>query len=587
MCGLAGIYHFDRERPVDPVILKKMIDQMGHRGPDGEGLVVREQCGLAHRRLAIQDPSPSGRQPMWSRNGDVWLVFNGEFFGFRSWRSELAKRGHVFRSSGDSEVVLSLYQEFGLDFLEHLDGMFALALWDERERMLVVARDRLGIKPLYFSMEDRLLIFASELKGLLAHPAVDPVMDPEALNRYFAYLTVPGEQSIVSRVSKLSPGHLLTARDGKVSIRRYWELEPPEREETAGLEEADRHLDERLEKAVQSHLVSDVPVGIFLSGGLDSSSVAYWAGRHGAEPLHSFSIAFPRDPSNDESGVARHIAQACGFRHHEIVVNDADVPAAVRAMAWHADEPFAIGSAVGVYLLAQAAKDYVKVALTGDGGDEIFGGYPWRHSQNGTAEEYRRRVLYVNPDWRKELYRGDFSRLVGETESDDLLRYYRLHPSADALWKKLYADIKTTLVDEMLTKADRMTMAHGIEGRIPLLDYRLVEWAMRLPAALKVRDGIGKRIVRASAERYYGPLVASRKKLGFNVPSAEWLRGPLKSIVLDLTSEERLGRDGLLNPAVARRYVDEHLAGMDRTSYVFALLAFGLWRESYPEVRLP
>ncbi|MBV8772681.1 MAG: asparagine synthase (glutamine-hydrolyzing), partial [Deltaproteobacteria bacterium] len=481
MCGIAGIYHFDRDSRPDAVLLERMTHLIAHRGPDDCGHLVRDNVALGHRRLSIIDLSASGHQPMSNEDGSVWIVYNGECYNYAELAAALRARGWRFRSCSDTEVVLRLYEEKGEAFLQDLEGMFAFALWDRRKKLLLVARDRIGIKPLYWTADRNRFSFASEMKALLADPDLLVDLDRGSLGSYFRLLSIPDPKSILSAVQKLRPGHYLRVTPGGVQDKAYWKLAIAI-DDAMPFEAATHGFEQRFRTSVRSHMVADVPVGAFLSGGVDSSSIVAEAARATHTPIETFSITFPGLAEFDESPYASQVASHCGAQHHEFNLTP-DLIDSVEKVAWHADEPFAISSAFALYHLAKLARSRVKVVLSGDGGDEVFAGYVWRHidfpelpfaavaAAGGFLTRFTR---WLPPRFREQLtrvrtkderYLNAFTACSGSEldlllqpelarsaedgwEENQVQRYLDEVPNAEQLARKLYADIKTTLVSE-------------------------------------------------------------------------------------------------------------------------------------------
>jgi asparagine synthase (glutamine-hydrolysing) len=619
MCGIAGILE-EPGRRVDPADLRTLAGALAHRGPDDEGFHTDGHLGLAHRRLSILDLTPAGHQPMCNEDGSVWVVYNGQLFDFAPLRDRLLGRGHVFRSRTDTEVLVHLYEEKGCDLVQDLDGMFAFALWDARRRRLLLARDRVGIKPLVYAETPRGLVFASELRALLALPWLPREVDELGIVRYLYQSSVPGEASVVRGIRKLPPAHRLIAEDGRTRIERYWALPDDPAADGGTLESAAAELETRLASSVRSHLVADVPVGAFLSGGLDSTAVTRAAARAVGPALQTFSVRFAEEDA-DEGPHAAEVAAALGTVHHELLLGPelgASLPEVIEA----GDEPFAVASALALHRLARFARERVKVVLTGDGADELLAGYPWRHEPEigrGSRPASFLRALGVTaarslrgsraggpglpaqlaaraarllrrPDERYaevvDLFTPEEMEALVEPAAAGLAREaWRTNPvrvryadgaGADEVNRRLRADFATTLVDEMLAKVDRMTMSAGLEARVPFLDRGLVEWAFRLPGRHKVR-GLGKRILRRALAPTF-PRAAGRPKHGFDVPLGPWLRGPLRGLLLDTLSPEAVRRRGLLRERAVARMVEAHLRGRgDHSRKLFALMVLEMW----------
>jgi len=601
-----------------------MGDALAHRGPDDQGLYCDGPLALAHRRLAILDPSSDGHQPMTNEDGSVVVVYNGQLFGFEPLREWLQGRGHRFRSRTDTEILVHLYEERGDAMLEEIDGMFAFALWDARRRRLLLARDRMGIKPLFYARVGGRLAFASELNALLLLPWVPRRLDPMSLVQYLYQSSVPGDRVIFEGHHKLAPGELLIAEAGQVRTRRYWTPpEPSSGEEGASFEVAARELEARLAGAVRSHLVADVPVGCFLSGGLDSTAVTRAASRATSEPLQTFSVRFHGPGRFDEGPAAKQAAEALGTTHHELELGPECVLGLPDFLA-RFDEPFAVSSVLALHELARFARERVKVVLTGDGADETLAGYPWRHepelgrgSRPGSllrglamtgarsfwgsragpglgaqlagrlrrfahpGARYAEIVSAFTPEELRDLLAPDLAPLAeAGWEAHPVRRAFAAGRDPDPVNRRLRVDLGTTLVDEMLTKVDRATMAVGLEARVPFLDRQLVEWSLAQPGDYKLRRGEGKRLLRR-ALRDDLPAAARRPKHGFDVPLGAWLRGPLRERLGDLLSPARVRGRGLFRPEAVERLVQAHLAGRaDLSRKLFSLIVAEQWLAS-------
>jgi asparagine synthase (glutamine-hydrolysing) len=610
-----------------------MLQLLAHRGPDDEGRFVSGPVALGHRRLAILDLSAAGHQPMANPAGSAWIVCNGECYNYRSFYPILKSRGWQFRSRSDTEVMLALYEEYGPAFLEQTDGMYALAIWDAKCRRLLLARDRIGIKPLYYWDDGRRLLFASEMKAFLADPAFSPALDPVALRSFFRFMSIPDATGIFRGVRKLPPGHCLTVENGTVTTHRYWELPTLGPDTPApSLAQACEDFSDRWRHTVASHLVSDTPVGAFLSGGIDSSAVVAAAASQLPTPLRTFTIALKGSPELDEGPWAGQVASHLGTEHTEFDLKP-DLVSALPAMVWHGDEPLAISSAFALYFLSKLARQQVKVALSGDGGDEVFAGYPWRHRSLphlpygigaamravtpaleplfGSGSEFWRksgklwRLISAPPDLAysysvscflptelQELLEPDWLCSLAQMEDEDAVRRaYAVPGSSTELNRRLQTDLKTTLVSEMLTKVDRMSMAFGLEVRVPFLDHRLVEWAFRLPDACKLEGQNGKRVVKQAMAPLLPPAILDRPKQGFNLPMREWLQTDLRTLFLDAVTSRRFGERGLYRPRALRRLTDQFFRGQAvHPNKLFLILTLELWfqlmvdRQSPPAV---
>ena len=614
--------------------LAAMCAAMAHRGPDATGMRVHGPVALGMRRLAVIDPE-GGQQPVCNEDGSVWVVFNGEIYNHQALREGLLARGHRFTSASDTEVLVHLYEEQGEAFVEQLVGMFAIALWDERRGRLLLARDRMGEKPLYWTRVGGTLVWGSELKCLLAHGEVARRLSLPALARYLAFEYVPAPHAILEGVHKLPPAHLLVVDRGELSVKPYWRLDttpvrpaPSEAEALAG-------LDERLHDAVRGQLVADVPLGVFLSGGIDSSIVAAVAARQLAEaqagPLLTFSIGFT-DPSFDESAHARAVAQHIGSRHHERVLEPGMLPAILPTVTGLLDEPFGDASVLPTYLLAAFAREHVTVALGGDGGDELLAGYPTYQAQKlaslfdylpgpatalvgltartlvdklpvnhdnlsldfklkrfaasldrPPAERHARWLGSFDPGWQASLLTPEVRAQLGADDPYDALRaLWAESAGLDPLARFLALDQRTYLPDDILFKVDRASMMASLETRAPLLDHRLVAYANGLPSQYKLKGMTTKHLLRRAAATYLPRPILERPKKGFGIPVAKWLRGELREPMLDLLSPARLAQAGLFAPTAVETLLREHLDGVrDHRKPLWTLLMFEWWRETY------
>ncbi len=604
-------------------LLEKMDGSIFHRGPDDHGAYHDDACAMGMRRLSIIDLD-GGRQPIANEDQSVWVVFNGEIYNYRALRDELQTRGHKFSTRADTEVLVHLYEERGEALVDALDGMFAFAIWDRRAQRLLIARDRLGIKPLYYAETRAGLVFGSELKSLLCHPAVPREISPRALSYYLSFGSTSADEAILDGVRKLAPGHLLRYQSGRLSLKRYWDLRPAPRE---GVREEDAiaEVRERIRAAVRSHLVADVPVGAFLSGGIDSATVVASMVEAGVHPK-TFSIGFD-EPDFDELDYAKVIARRFRTDHHELVVRP-DAWALVQDLAWYLDEPFADVSAIPTWLVAKLAAQHVKVVLSGDGGDELFGGYDrypqaladarhfdhlpgiartalgafaavlppralgknWlRHASLDPRVRFLDGEALFPADLKARVIAGDLARaLTGLPDPlEDRVRLVEGAPG-DQLGRLLYLDTMTYLPLDILTKVDRMTMAHSLEVRPPLCDHHLVEAVFALPSSLKISGTTQKAILKRAVADLVPRAVLERKKRGFGVPIGRWFRGPLREAVIDVLTSERARARGWLEPRAIRALIDEHLSGRrDQSVRMWALLMLELWSRRYLDAAAP
>ena len=616
MCGIAGIFDTTGHRRIDAALLRRMNDAQSHRGPDGADVHLEPGVGLAHRRLSIIDLA-GGAQPLFNEDRTVVVVFNGEIYNFAELVTVLSARGHRFSTHCDTEVIVHGWEEWGEACVERFEGMFAFALWDRQKETLFLARDRVGIKPLFYSeLPDGQLIFASELKALLVHPGPNLTLDSRSVLDYFAYGYVPDPRTIFGAVRKLAPGHALTIRRGRPvpKPRQYWDLsfEP---ELAIGDDEAESELVARLRGSIRSHLMSDVPLGAFLSGGVDSSSVVALMAGESASAVDTCSIGF-REATFDESEYARAVAERYATRHHEqqVLADDFEL---IDRLAGIYDEPFADSSAMPTYRVCEVARRFVTVALSGDGGDELFGGY--RRYAGHLKEERRRdstpaairQVLarlstgVTAPRWHAlpgrrtlrslgsdaidayfqwvtglghdlvPLFSASFRRELQGYSPVDVLREHDVRAPKDPLSRVQYLDFKTYLPGDILTKVDRASMAHSLEVRVPFLDHTLIEWATRLPARAKMRDGEGKWLLKRAMRAYLPSELLDRPKMGFAVPLSRWFRGPLRTRLRDALLGPVLDETGLFDMHQIGRILDEHQNGSrDHSVALWSLLMF-------------
>ncbi|MEO7247335.1 MAG: XrtA/PEP-CTERM system amidotransferase [Novosphingobium sp.] len=614
MCGIAGIFHISTPKPVDPARVERMCDAIAHRGPDGSGLWTAPGVALGHRRLSIIDVAGSP-QPMASSDGRAMLVFNGEIYNFRELRAELAAQGARFHTDGDSEVILAAWQRWGRDCVSRLHGMFAFAIYDLQDRTLFLARDRLGVKPLFYApLQDGSIAFASELKALCAHPLLRREIDPLAVEDYLTWGYVPDTRSILKNVCKLPAGHTLLLRH-EASLPKpvqWWDISFAERRsgKPTDLEAELLHL---LREAVTSRMVSDVPLGAFLSGGVDSSSVVALMAEASGQQVRTCSIGFD-SKELDESGYARQVAERFGTDHRSRTVS-ADDFEAVDQLAGIFDEPFADASALPTWRVSQLARETVTVALSGDGADEAFAGYR-RHRFQWSEDKARRLLpqairgplfgalgaIYPKADWaprplrakstllslaasseagyarslsvtspeqRERLYTPDFLALRGDYRAEhDLAALMQDAPARSGLDRAQYADLKFWLPGDILTKVDRTSMAVSLEAREPLLDHRLIEFAATLPETLRIQGVQGKWLLKKAMQRYLPDEVLFRPKQGFVTPIAQWFRGPLAGAARGISDSAVLARTGWLNRPVLRGLAESHISGTSDNSRI-------------------
>ncbi len=619
MCGIAGIVSLDGE-PVSLGELEQMTAVMVHRGPDEDGFYLGRGVGLAMRRLSIIDLK-TGSQPVRNEDGSVWLVFNGEIYNFKELRAELEKRGHSFYTAADTETIVHLYEEYGSDCVHKLRGMFAFALWDEGRRQLLLGRDRLGIKPLYYAEAGGRLIFASELKALLQLPEVERKLNWRGVNHLFTFLVTPLAESIIAGVRKLEPGHVLIASPGKrLVVESYWDVRfQPDygRSEEYFAE----RLREILEESVRLHMVSDVPLGAFLSGGIDSSSVVAAMARLASGPVKTFSIGFPEGDYN-ELGYARLVAERFGTEHHELVL-EPNVLEIIDEMVWYLDEPFGDSSAIPTYMVSKLAAEHVKVVLSGDGGDELFAGYqkylvekrerryrflpsPARRALGALAaalpkgvrgrnflrhislsgwERYLDSVTLFRREERRRLFRPEVFELMSGYDPWRVELECLEGARGDWLSALEYLDLKSYLPLDILTKVDRMSMAHSIEARVPLLDHVLVEFAATIPPDLRLRHGTTKYIFKLAMKGLLPDVTIDRPKQGFAVPLGRWFRGRLSSFVRELLLSEESRKRGIFNPDHIERLLARREKDRELDLELWTLISFELWCRTFLDGR--
>jgi asparagine synthase (glutamine-hydrolysing) len=626
MCGIAGILDLEGHRNFDRDMLNRMNEVQAHRGPDESGLHLEPGVGLAHKRLSIIDLS-GGQQPLSNEDGSVVVVYNGEIYNFQELTEELLGYGHVFKSRCDTEVIAHGWEQWGEKCVERFRGMFAFGVWDRRKQTLFIARDRLGVKPLYYMvLPDRTVAFASELKGLMAIPGWNRTLDPPAIEEYFAFGYVPEPRTIFKAVRKLEPGHTLTfTRHEPIRpTREYWDI-PFSPAATISETDACEELIARIREAVKIRLIAEVPLGAFLSGGVDSSAVVAVMAQLSADPVNTCSIAFS-DPQFDESAHASKVARMYRTAHHVDRV-DTDDFGLVPELAGIYDEPFADSSAIPTYRVCQLARKHVTVALSGDGGDENLAGY--RRYRLFMGEERLRAIvplglrrplfgflgdIYPKADWaprvirakttfqalardsvagyfdsvsliredqRQQLFSAHFrSNLQGYNAVEVLRRHASRAPAKDPLSLVQYLDLKTYLVGDILTKVDRASMAHSLEVRVPLLDHKLVEWISGLPPGWKLNSGQGKYIFKKAMGRLLPDEILHRTKMGFAVPLAAWFRGPLRQTIRDAVLGERLLDSGMFNASVLKQLVEQHQSGSrDHSAALWSILMFETFQQ--------
>lgn len=621
MCGIAGRYNFNPSRPVDPQVLTSMTDAIAHRGPDASGYHRGPGIGLGHRRLSIIDLA-TGDQPLGNEDGQVQVIFNGEIYNFAEVRAELISLGHRFRTSSDTEIIVHGYEQWGANCVDQFRGMFAFAVWDAAHRRLLLARDRLGVKPLYYAELPGVgVVFGSEIKALLEDPEVGRAWRPEAIDTFLTLLYVPAPDTIYAGIKKLPPASVLVAERGQVTVSKYWDLEFTGQDTARSEEDYLEELDALLREAVGLRLISDVPLGAFLSGGIDSSAVvAYMKDASATTPV-TISVGFDHE-AFDEVRHAETVARHLGCEFHALTASP-HIEELLPRLAWHFDEPFADSSAVPTYYVSKAARQLVTVALSGDGGDELWGGYPWhrveqwehtarralgparhvaallgralplsvkgarslRHLGADPSQAYALKHAYgmFELGAKDRLYTGDFSGRVSHSDPLASLRdAYLACRSSSPMDRVFYADARTYMIDDVLTKVDRMSMAVSLEAREPLLDHKLLEFAARVPVSMKLKNGQSKYLLRRLLERKVPRSITERRKSGFAAPIGQWLRGPLADMASGLLLDGRLRDRGIFVPAEVQRLWDDHRTGRaDHPHRLWQLIMLELWFRTF------
>ncbi len=633
MCGICGIVNFNVTEPVDRIVLDRMTWAQAHRGPDDYGYFVDGNAGLGHRRLSIIDRS-GGRQPIFNEDESVTVVFNGEIYNYADLTTNLVSRGHRFATRSDTETIVHAYEEYGLDCMKDFRGMFAFAIWDRRLKRLLLVRDRLGIKPVYYYAGKNFFVFASEIKSLLEHPEVPREVDPYAVDQYAALRYVPGPRTMFRNIFKLQPGHWMTVDASGIRIAQYWDIDyektvgavcdRPGRSQTAAAA-----FEDLLEESVRLRLISEVPLGIFLSGGLDSSAMLALMSRiTGGERIKTFSVGYeaagPLESEIEEANefsFARQAAAHFGAEHHEFRLTARDFRDAIPTMAFHLDEPMADPSCIPLYFISKLARNYITVVLSGEGADETLAGYTLyrkllaletMRSRFGPAARLASKLagLPVGDRARaymrragarlEDHYRGVVKGLSLETrlalagedrvaESEEQLGeifagYFQRVQNASTLNRMLYADAKVWLPEDLLLKADKMTMATAVELRVPFLDHKLVEFTAGLPDTLKVRDGHGKWILRNAMGKALPPSILHRSKKGFPSPAAAWFRTELRDFVRDTLVSRHSACGNVFDPQAVERVVSLHEKGkFSGFQEVWSLLVFEFWHRQFIE----
>lgn len=625
MCGICGKVAIDNEHPVNSVIVEKMMGVLHHRGPDDGGIYVDDRAVLGHRRLSIIDLN-TGHQPISNEDGTIWIVYNGEIYNFQELRAQLAHDGHVFSTNTDTEVIVHLYEQYGEECVSKLRGMFAFALWDQRKKRLFLARDRVGIKPLYYVLTSDSLIFASEIKALLVDASVRREVDPAVIDTFLTYLYTPGSDTLIRGIKKLPPGHYLILENGKVKLSQYWDLEFGTNHRNGNSKLAAEELTDLLREAVRYHMISDVPVGILLSGGVDSTGVLSFVVEQTGRTVKTFTIGFDGEQFADERVYAKIAAQRFGSEHHEMTITPQDFLDFLPRYIWHMEEPVCEPPAVALYYVTKMAREHVKVLLSGEGGDEAFGGYQnyrnmlwlerlkqmgstWRTIGQSTLSEcarvpflrrFEKYSFMINTpleDYyysrtagpfsffnrnKPNLYSKDFAQKMKNGCSTKYVRELFAHIASEpALNKMLYVDTKTWLPDDLLIKADKITMANSVELRVPLLDHRILEFAARLPTNYKVRAFTTKYILKKALEGRIPKEIVNRKKTGFPVPLESWFKNELRDYVCGVLTDRRTLERGYFDKSFIQALIDDPSRSADHALELFCLVTLELWHRSF------
>lgn len=621
MCGVAGLLYLDG-RPAESVLLRRMGEAIAHRGPDGEGVYTDGTMGLAHRRLAILDLSPAGHQPMQTRDGRYVLSYNGEIYNFQELKSELQSLGHQFNSRTDSEVVLQGFQRWGLKLLPRLNGMFAFAIWDRTDRRLTLARDRYGIKPLYYWRSESTLLFASEVKAMMAHPSFKSEMDPRGLMEYMTFQNYLGDRNLFKDVRLLQPGCSLTIEPGgQFIVEPYWDFDFREPEVALPAAEYEEELDRLFQQAVNRQLMSDVPVGSYLSGGMDSGSISAIASRQ-IKDLQTYTIGFDMNSASglelgmDERSTAEYMSYMFKTEHYEMVLKSGDMERCIEQLVWHIEEP-RVGQSYPNYYAAKLASKFGKVVLSGSGGDELFGGYPWRYYRAVVNNDFEHYIDKYYAFWQRLIPNSAIQKIfrpiwpqVDKVWTRDMFRDVFSH-HADRLTKpedyinhSLYFEAKTFL-HGLLVVEDKLSMAHSLENRVPFLDNDLVDFAQRLPVGLKLgnlgevvhinenepgpktrkffdQTNDGKLILRKVMQRYIPDVITKAPKRGFSAPDASWFRGESIEYVRDVLFNPRALIYDYLDRKETQALVNEHLEGyQNRRLLIWSLLSLEVWLKKF------
>ncbi len=619
MCGIAGILNLDHREPAAPALLTGMLRRIIHRGPDDEGMLVDGELTMGMRRLSIIDLA-DGKQPIQNEDGRFSVILNGEIYNYIELRRDLESRGHKFRTNSDTEVIVHLFEEHGTECVHHLRGMFGFAVWDHQKHELFIFRDRLGIKPLYYSLQDNTLAFGSEIKSLLALPWINPTIDYAALNEFLSLKYVPAPRTLFQGIASLPSGHMISVRQGTVEVKKYWDISFAEKLDFVSEADAVDQLLEKLREAVRLRLRSDVPFGAFLSGGLDSSVIVALMSEQMDMPVNTFSAGFSGSDGQDELPYARQVAETFGCNHHEVLVGAKEFLEHADQVMWHLEMPIADQATVATHMVAALARKHVKMVLTGEGGDELFAGYAryvgethaskfgWLPESlsamiRGSAKRLpglRRQKIALHALLQKgeaarfsnwfPLFNGDAKRQVVaerfKSASTNMVasfeQYLKQCDAQSPVERMLYVDSKTWLPDYLLLRGDKLTMANSIEGRVPLLDHEVVEFAAKLPAKWKLNGSTRKYLLKKVAAKLLPDEIINRKKQGFPIPIERWLKAEANEMMRDLLSTDTLNRRELFDPKVVSRLMQRHESGYaDYSTELWGLMSIEIWQRQF------
>lgn len=626
MCGICGKVGLDSASRIEPALIQQMIKRLKHRGPDDTGMYSEPQAVLGHTRLSIIDLN-SGKQPITNEDGTIWIVFNGEIYNYRELRSELLQKGHWFKTQTDTEVIIHLYEEYGPECVGRLRGMFAFAVWDAFNKTLFLARDRVGIKPLYYALNSTGLAFASEIKALITDPSISREIEPRVIDRFLTYLFTPGAETLLRGIRKLEPGHWLLLKNGSATVRQYWDLQFDPRPANGDFQKTAEELIALLRQTVRDHMISDVPVGVLLSGGVDSTAMLGFAVQETGRKVNTFTVGFQDRNLVDERPYARLAAQKYGNQHYETTLSAQDFLDFIPRYVWHMEEPVFEPPAVALYYITKLAREHVKVLISGEGGDEAFAGYqsyrnlvwlerlkamgrPWRSAGGallgslGSLPRFGRLRKYsvlMEPPLQNYYFGGSsnpfrhFNRIKSELYSDGFAARVDIRASSaltaemfakvagqDRLNQMLYVDTKMWLPDDLLIKADKITMANSLELRVPLLDHKVLEFAAALPAKYKLNGLTTKHILKHAFKGQVPSGILNRKKAGFPVPVQSWLQNDLRPFVWDVLMDKRTLERGYFNRSMVERLLAD-TGSPDYPAVAFSLLTLELWHRSFAE----